>query len=93
MTRDLLDLPVNLDLQELVVVSDLPDLVDLPETMVFPVTKVSLDLLDPLVSKVCPVKPDPVVFLDLKENLDLVANVLNNCSYLLLSKQVSSLLT
>jgi len=92
-TRDLLDLPVNLDLQELLVVSDLPDLVDLPETMVFPVTKVSLDLLDPLVSKVCLVKPDLVVFLDLKENLDLVANVLNNFSYLLLSKQVSSHLT
>ena len=93
MTRDLLDLPVNLDLQELRVVSDLPDLVDLPETMVFPVTKVSLALLDPLVSKVCLVKLDPVVFLDLKENLDLVANVLNNCSYLRLSKQVSSPLT
>jgi len=92
-TKDLLELSVNLDLQDKLVESDPQDLVDLPETTVFPVTLVSSDLQDPSVSKVCPAKPDLVVFLDLKENLDLVANNLKLFSCLLLFKQVSSPLT
>ena len=88
---DPLALPANLDPQVDLVASDPLDPEDPLATMVYPETLVKLDLSVPLVFKVSPVKLDPVVFPDPKENLDPVVNVLKLFSCLLLSKLASNL--